>query len=90
MNNANYKKWLYSGVAILLVSLLGIIIGTYWGISSSFAALETNETASIDAVSGGIRAALICQILFTITGFVGVIHVVIGGIKAYRHSKSVE
>jgi biopolymer transport protein ExbB/TolQ len=51
----DYKKWLYAGAAILLISLLGLILGTYWGISSSFAALETNESASIDAMSGGIK-----------------------------------
>ncbi len=90
MRNGNYKKWLYSGIAIIAVSMLGVIIGIGWGISSSFDALKTNESAGIGAVGGGLYAALIFNILFMITGLVGVMLLVIGCIKGYRHSKSAE
>ena len=90
MRNSNYRKWLYSGMAIFVVSTLGAIIGIGWGISSSFEALKTNESAGIGAVGGGIYTALIFNILFLITGLVGIALLVIGCIKGYRHSKSVE
>lgn len=90
MNNANYKKWLVSGVAISLGSIAAAVFATYWALSSSFAALETNESASIDAVGGGIETALYFNILFTITGLIGLVLITIGGVKAYRHSKSIK
>ena len=90
MKNADYKKWLYSGTATFIVSILGAIIGVGWGISSSFNALKTNESAGIGAVGDGIYTALIFNILFIITGLIGIIVLVIGCIKGYRHSKSLE
>lgn len=90
MRNDNYKKWLYSGLAIVVVSMLGAVIGVVWGMSSSFAALKTNESAGLGAVSSGIYTALIFNILFLVTGLIGIIVSVIGGIKGYRQSKAVK
>ncbi|MGQ0542699.1 MAG: MotA/TolQ/ExbB proton channel family protein [Blastocatellia bacterium] len=90
MKTSSYKKWLYSGIAILAISLVGGLAGALWGISSSFSALEMNETASIGPVGDGIYTALIFNILFVCTGLVGMILLVIGGIKGYRHSRSAE
>ena len=87
MKTSNYKKWLYSGIAILVISLFGAMVGFYWGISSSFAALKMNESAGIGAVGDGIQTALIFNILFLFTSLVGMILLVIGGIKGYRHSR---
>ena len=84
MNNANYKKWLYSGAIIFIVSFPAGIIGAIWGISSSFDALKTNETASIDAVSGGIEKALFFTVFFLITGLVGFVILIIGILKMRR------
>ena len=84
----NYKKWLYTGLGIFVGSgLLGFLV-PLWGISSSFKALETNESASIGAVQGGIEIALYSTIFFMITGGVGVILFVIGCVKAYRNARS--
>lgn len=88
MNNANYKKWLFSGAAIFLGSSVAAVIAVYWGISSSFAALETNESASIDAVQGGIETAFFFNLVFAVTGLIGIVLIAIGSIKAYRHSRS--
>lgn len=90
MKTSNYKKWLYGGVAVLVISLVGGMVGVYWGISSSFSALEMNESASIGAVGDGIYTALIFNILFLLTGLAGMILLVIGGIKGYRHSRAAE
>ena len=87
MKTSNYKKWLYSGIAVLVISLVGGIVGVYWGISSSFSALEMNESAGIGAVGDGIYTALIFNILFLFTGLVGMIVLVIGGINGYKHSR---
>ena len=89
MKTGNYKKWLYGGVAVLVISLVGGLVGVYWGISSSFSALVMNESAGIRAVgAGGIEKALIFTVLVLFTGLAGMILLVIGGIKGYRHSRS--
>lgn len=84
----NYKKWLYTGIAIFVGSLLLGTLGTVWRMYSSFAALETAENAGIGPVGAGIENALI----FTAGGLVGsalgTVLIVIGGVKAYRSSKS--
>ena len=90
MKTSNYRKWLYSGVAVPVISLVGGIVGVYWGISSSFSALEMNESVSLGAVGDGIYTALFFNILFISTGLVGMILLVIGGIKGYRHSRPAE
>lgn len=84
----SYKKWIYSGLAIFAGSVAAGVIGTLWGISSSFRALETNETASIDAVRGGIEWAFFSPILFACTALIGLVFVVVGSVRSYRHSQS--
>ncbi|MBK8465228.1 MAG: MotA/TolQ/ExbB proton channel family protein [Chloracidobacterium sp.] len=63
----NYRKLLYSGVIIFLLSILLGIIGTLWNIYGSFDALEKTESAGIGAVGDGIARALI----FTIVSLAG-------------------
>lgn len=87
MKTSNYKKRLCGGVAVLDISLVGGLVGVYWGISSGFAALEMNESAGIGAVGDGIYTALVFNILFLFAGLVGTILLVIGGIKGYKHSR---
>lgn len=90
MKTSNYKTWLYSGVAILIISLVGGLGGAFWGISSSFSALKMNESAGIGAVGAGIYTALVLNIIFVLTGLVGMILLVIGGIKGYKDSRQAE
>lgn len=90
MNNANYKKWLVSGTAIFIGSNIAGVIGAIWGISSSFEALKTNETASIGAVGGGIEKALFFTVFFLITGFLGLVILIIGLLKMRRFKKSLK
>lgn len=74
------KILIISGISSVAASVLGIIRGIY----SSFAALKTNETAGIDAVSAGIKLALWSNILI----FAGFILIVIGSVKLYRDRKT--
>lgn len=91
MKTSNFKKWLYSGVAVLVISLVGGLVGVYWGISSRFSSLVTNESAGIGAVgAGSIFTALIFTVVVLFTSLVGMILLVIGGIKGYRHSRPAE
>ena len=87
MSSANYKKWLYSGAVILIGSISAGIIGAIWGISSSFDALKTNESAGIGAVGGGIEKAFFFTVFFLITGLAGFVILIIGILKM-RRSKS--
>jgi uncharacterized membrane protein len=84
----NYKKWIYSGVAIFIGSVVAGILVPFWGISSSFKALEKAETAGIETVQGGIEWALYSTVFFIVTALVGLVLVVVGSVKAYRYSKS--
>ena len=84
----NYKKWLYLGIIILISSFLAGILGTVWGIYSSFDALKTIETTGISSVSVGIENALFWTVFSVIGCVIGLIIIIIGGIKTYRQSKS--
>ncbi len=84
----NYRKWLYSGIAIFIGSLLVGILGTIWGVYSSFDALETAESAGIGLVGAGIQNALIFTIVGLVGSAFGIVLIVIGGVKAYRKSKN--
>jgi biopolymer transport protein ExbB/TolQ len=85
MSSANYKKWLYSGAAIFIVSNIAGLVGLAWGIYSSFDALKTNESAGIGAVGEGIGSALFFTVFFLITGFVGFLLFIIGVLKMRRY-----
>lgn len=85
----SYKKLIYSGIIIILASFLIGILGAFWGIHNSFDALRTNETASIDAVGAGIEKALLSTIISIIGLFVGLILIIVGGVKANRQLKEV-
>jgi biopolymer transport protein ExbB/TolQ len=84
VNNGNYKKWLYSGLAIFIGSNVAGILGIIWGVFSSFDALKANESAGIGAVGGGIEKALFFTVFFLITGFVGFVILIIGILKMRR------
>jgi hypothetical protein len=45
MNNTNYKKWLYSGAAIFILSNVAGLVGISSGIYSSFDAMRGSEAA---------------------------------------------
>lgn len=84
MNDANYKKWLYLGAAIFLVSNIAGIVGLASGIYSSFDALKLNESAGIGAVGEGLASALFFTVFFLITSFVGFGIFLIGILKMRR------
>jgi biopolymer transport protein ExbB/TolQ len=84
MSNANYKKWLYTGAAIFTGSSVAGVLGTLWGVFSSFDALKTNESAGIGAVGGGIEKALFFTVFFLITGLAGFVILIIGIFKMRR------
>jgi biopolymer transport protein ExbB/TolQ len=84
MNNANYRKWIYSGAAIFIVSNVAGLVGIASGIYSSFDALKTTESAGIGAVGGGIEKALFFTVFFLITGFVGFLIFIVGILKMRR------
>lgn len=85
----NYKKWLYSGIAIFVGSLLVGILGTIYGVYDSFDALKRSGDEGIGVVGADIQNALI----FTTAGIVGSVLgtalISVGGVKAYRGSKTV-
>jgi biopolymer transport protein ExbB/TolQ len=84
----NYKKWLFSGIIIFIVSILVGILGTVWGIYNSFDALKTNEGASgIGEVGAGLENAVFASAFSLIGSLIGLILIVIGGVKAYRQRK---
>lgn len=83
----NYKKLLFSGIAIFLASnIIGFLV-TFWGIRSSFSALEANETSGIGAVGTGPEMALVFTIIQITGTIIGIILMIVGGIKAYQQSK---
>ncbi|HSK74125.1 MAG TPA: MotA/TolQ/ExbB proton channel family protein [Pyrinomonadaceae bacterium] len=82
----NYKKWLFGGAVLFLGSIVVGILGTVWGIYSSFKVLGNSE-AGIGSVGAGIENALIFTVFAIIGSIVGMILMIIGGIKAYRQSK---
>ena len=84
MSNANYKKWLYAGAAIVIGSIVAGVLGTFLGILSSFSGFESNESAGIGAIGDGIYAALFFTVFFLITGFGGFVVMLTGFIKMRR------
>jgi len=85
----NYKKLLYGGIIVFIVSTLVGILGTLWGIYNSFDALKTNDGASgLGNVQAGLNNAFIASAFWLIGSLIGLILIVIGGVKAYRQNKS--
>lgn len=85
----SYKKPLYSGIIICAISLVAGFLWTFLGIYGSFEALRSNDgTESIAVVGEGIESAFLGSVI-TIAGLlIGLILVAIGGVKAYKQSKS--
>lgn len=80
----NYRKWLYSGITIFIVSVLIGVVGTVQGVYSSFDALERAESAGIGPVGAGIQNALIFTIVGLVGSALGLILLGVGALKAYR------
>ena len=59
----NYRKLLYIGIAIFVVSLLAGIAGMAWSIYGSFDAMKMNESAGIGAVGASLYRALVFLVL---------------------------
>ncbi len=77
----NYKKLLYCGIAVFLVSTMVGIVGTVWSIYGSFDAMKANESAGIGAVGGGIERALIVTLVTLAGCVVGIGMMIYAGVK---------
>jgi hypothetical protein len=87
---SSYKKWIVTGVVIFLGSAVAAIVVTHLGIYFTFDNLEKNLMQSIAASKFALEMVLLVDIVFGITGLIGLVFLAIGCVKAYRHSKSSE
>ena len=87
MNNENYKRWLYTGAAIFVLSNVAGLAGLASGIYSSFDAMRGNEAAGIGPVGDGISSALFFSVFFLITSFVGFLIILVGILKMRRSKR---
>ena len=85
----HYKKWLWSGIIVFILSVLVGVVGTVGGIFGSFYALQTNDgTQPIDDVGAGIQNAFYSNIFSAIGIVIALILIAVGGVKFYRQRKS--
>lgn len=75
------RKLIIIGAVLMFVSLALGFLGAAWGISSSFASLETAETMGIDAVGDGISTALLATIAGILGTFFGSGLLIFGAIR---------
>lgn len=84
----NYKKWLFSGILVFVGSSLIGTAGTFWGVYATFDAAEKAEITGMAPVVSATESAL----AFTVGGIagsvVGILIIIVGGVKAYRKSKA--
>ena len=84
MQTTNFKGWFYSRLAIILASILVGLLLTIFGISSSFDAMKTAETAGIGNVTGGIDTAIVGIGVSFLGLIVGGVFVFVGFNKSRR------
>ena len=80
----SYRKWIYIGVALFALGIGLGLLGTFWGISSSFASLETAELTGLGPVNSGLKTAMMSTIFRLVGAVIGSLLIVIGAVKAYR------
>jgi biopolymer transport protein ExbB/TolQ len=83
----NHKKIITYGVVVLILSILIGIVGGVWGITSSFAGMKTNEGAGISVVAQGIEFAVMSTTISILGSLVGVILIIVGGVKGSKKSE---
>ena len=66
------KKLIYIGAAIFVGSVLIGLLGTFFGIAGSYAALDTAESSGIAAIGDGIYGALVSSIIALVGSLIGV------------------
>ena len=77
----NYRKLLYSGIIVSVVSPLIGLAGAGWKIYGSFISLGKNESAGIGAIGADIQGALIFSIIGIVGALVGIGMVIYAGVK---------
>jgi hypothetical protein len=80
----NYKKLLYVGLAVLLISIVVGLAGTAWNIYGSFDALDTAESVGIGPVGAAIERALAFSVLSVIGSIIGIGLMIFAAIKLRR------
>ncbi len=78
----------FIGLFLFVVSTLGGLIGTFYGIYSSLAGLDAAESAGIGAVGDGIQNALISSAAGFIGSILGILLLVIGTIKRSKSTSN--
>ena len=73
----NHKPWLIAG-ALLTAIGAGAFLALFWGIFSSFRAMENAESLGIAGVAGGISSALGASIIGLIAFSLGAVVLIIG------------
>ena len=80
----NYKKLLYAGISIFLISTLTGIVGTVWSIYSAFDSLEKAESVGIGPIGAGIERALAFTIVYFIGSVIGIGMMIFAGVKLQK------
>jgi len=76
------------GVLLFVIFILGGIIGTFYGIYSSFGALDSAEHGGIGPVGDGLRTAIIFAIVAIVGSVIGIILFVVGTINRRKAPSS--
>lgn len=79
-----YRKFLYIGLAVFLLSTIVGFAGTAWSVYDSFEALEQAENAGIGAVGVSIESALAFSIVGVAGSVLGLGLMIYGAIKMSR------
>lgn len=82
------KKLLYIGLIIFLVSTIGGSLGTVLAFFDFFSDPNPNEKVGLDAFYQGVYIAMIFSLIGTFGIIIGLILMIIGGIKLSQTSKS--
>ena len=81
------NKLLVAGAVIFIVSVIVGILGTAFGVLSSFTALNSAESAGIERVGNGIESSMLFTASSLIGSTVGLVLLAAGAIASYRRSK---
>ncbi len=81
-----YRKWIYPGIIVFVLSIVVGFGGTIWEINGSFGALKGSESAEIGQVGAGIKNAVLFTVISLIGSITGVFLIGVGIVKARRNN----
>ena len=84
------KKLLYIGLVIFCLSTIIGILGILWAMFDFLGSPRTNATTGIEAWGKGVFTAMIINVIAAFGTIIGLIMMIIGGIKLSQESKSNE